>query len=123
VNNDSLAATASYGVDSGQLHRFEFGAFASVSYAALLGKTGAFKTRLDLFSNYLLHPQNINLYWTNTLSMSVSRLISINFSLELVYDNATKSVKPDGTPGGPALQVMEVMGLGLSYKFSKRKRR
>src|ERR1700742_4752322 len=41
VNNDSLAAVSSYGVDSGKKSRFEFGAYASINYQTNLSKTAA----------------------------------------------------------------------------------
>jgi hypothetical protein len=122
VNNDSLADASAYGVDSGRHSRFEFGALTSINYNTPLSKTATYKTRLDLFSNYLRDPQDIDIYWTNILAMKVTRLMSINFSLDVIYDNDIKSVRSNGTPGGPALQLSEVMGLGISYTFDNRKR-
>lgn len=122
VNNDSLAAAASYGVDSGKHSRFEFGAFLSIKYQNEFNKTTSYRTRMDLFSNYLRHPQNINIYWTNVLSVKAFKLISINISLDMIYDNDIKSVKSDGTSGGPALQLKEVLAIGLSYEFNNKKR-
>lgn len=122
VRNDSLAAVAAFGVDSGKNIRFELGAFASVNYTANLSKTTLYKTKLDLFSNYLHNPQNISFYWTNILAVKVTRLIAMNLSVDMIYDNDIKSVKGDGTPGGPKPQIKEVMGIGLAYKFNNIKR-
>jgi hypothetical protein len=117
VNNDSLAAAGAYGVDSGKKSRFQLGAFVSVNYMANLSKTSVYKTKLDLFSNYLHNPQNISIYWTNILAVKVTRLISMNLSVDMIYDNEIKSVKSDGTAEGPKLQIKEVMGIGIAYKF------
>jgi len=122
VKNDSLAAVAAYGVDSGKNVRFELGAFASINYTANLSKTAIYKTKLDLFSNYLHHPQDISIYWTNILAVKVTRLISMNLSVDMIYDNDIKSVKSDGTAGGPKPQIKEVMGIGLAYKFDNIKK-
>jgi hypothetical protein len=122
VRNDSLAAVGAFGVDSGKKARFELGAFASINYTANLSKTAIYKTKMDLFSNYLHHPQNISLYWTNILAVKVNRLISMNLSVAMIYDNDIKSTKSDGTAGGPKLQLQEVMGIGLAYKFDNVKR-
>jgi Protein of unknown function (DUF3078) len=122
VNNDSLASVAAFGVDSGKNFRFEFGAFASINYTANLSKTAVYKTKLDLFSNYLHNPQNVSIYWTNILAVKVTRLISMDLSVDLIYDNDIKSVKADGTAGGPLPQIKEVMGIGMSYKFDNLKK-
>ena len=122
VHNDSLAAVAAYGVDSGKNFRFELGAFASINYTANLSKTAIYKTKLDLYSNYLHNPQNVSLYWTNILAVKVTSLISMDLSVDMIYDNDIKSVKSDGTAGGPKPQIKEVMGIGLSYKFDNAKK-
>lgn len=122
VNNDSLASVAAFGVDSGKHVRFQLGAFASINYTANISKTAVYKTKLDLFSNYLHNPQNISIYWTNILAVKVNSLISMNLSVDMIYDNDVKSVKKDGTSDGPKPQLKEVMGIGLAYKFDNRKR-
>jgi len=122
VNNDSLAAVEAFGVDSGKKFRFEFGAFASINYTANLSKTAVYKTKLDLYSNYLHNPQNVSIYWTNILAAKVTRLISMDLSVDMIYDNDIKSVKADGTAGGPLPQIKEVMGIGMSYKFDNLKK-
>ncbi|HEV9035785.1 MAG TPA: DUF3078 domain-containing protein [Puia sp.] len=122
VDNDSLAAHGAFGVDSGQKSRFEFGAYASINYNSPLSKTASYTGRLDLFSDYLNNPQNIALYMTNVLNVKVTTLLSMNLALTLVYDDRIHSVKEDGTFGGPRLQLQEVLGVGLAYKFAKKKR-
>jgi hypothetical protein len=123
VNNDSLASVAAFGVDSGKKSRFEFGAYASVNYSSGLSKTATYVGRLDLFSDYLNHPENVAIYMTNVLNVKVTTLISMNLAVTLIYDDRVKSVKSDGTPGGPKLQFQEVLGIGLAYKFAKKARK
>jgi len=122
VSNDSLAGVGAFGVDSGKHSRFELGAFTSINYKTNLSKTAVYTGRLDLFSNYLRRPQDVTLYMTNVLAVKVTRLISMNLSVTLIYDNDIKSVHSDGTAGGPALQIQEVMGIGLAYGFDNKKR-
>jgi hypothetical protein len=122
VRNDSLAAIGAFGVDSGKKFRFELGAFVSVNYTANISKTAVYKTKLDLFSNYLHNPQNVAVNWNNILAVKVTRLISMNLSLNMIYDNDIKSIKSDGTSDGPKVQIQEVFGLGLAYKFDNKKR-
>jgi hypothetical protein len=122
VDNDSLARVGAFGVDSGRRSRLEFGSFASLKYQNDFNKTTSYRGRIDLFSNYLRRPQDINIYWTNIFSIKAFKYISVNISLDMIYDNDIKSVKQDGSSGGPALQIKEVLGIGLAYEFNNRKR-
>ena len=78
---------------------------------------------MDLFSDYLNNPQNIAFYMTNVLNVKVTSLVSMMLSLTMIYDDRIKSVKPDGSYGGPAVQLQEVLGIGLAYKFAKKVRK
>jgi len=122
VNNDSLASVGAFGVDSGKHSLFQLGAFASINYKTNLSKTAAYVGRLDLFSDYLRRAQNVTLYMTNVLAVKVTKLITMNLSVTLIYDNDIKSVKSDGSVGGPALQLQEIIGIGLAYQFKNRTR-
>ncbi len=117
VSNDSLARQAAFGVDSGKNSRFEFGAFASISYNKKISASAVYTGRLDLFSNYLHNPQNISLYWTNILSVKVTKVLSMMITANMIYDNDIKSVKADGTAGGPKPQIQERCGIGLGIKL------
>lgn len=122
VNNDSLASVGAFGVDSGKHSRFQLGSFASINYKTNISKTATYVGKLDLFSDYLRHPQDVTLYMTNILAVKVTRLISMNLSVTLIYDNDIKSVKSDGSVGGPALQLQEIIGIGLAYQFKNKTR-
>lgn len=81
-----------------------------------------FKTKLELFSNYLNNPQNIDVNWETLLSMKVNKYISATFSTTLIYDhdiNIPVDKNNDGVveKAGPRVQFREVLGVGLSYKF------
>ncbi|PWU04613.1 MAG: hypothetical protein C5B52_01240 [Bacteroidetes bacterium] len=117
VNNDSLSAQGAFGVDPGSKSRLEVGAFASVTYKKKFSDNIAYSGRLDLFSNYKHKPQNVDLYMTNLLLFKITKLIAVSFSVDMIYDDDTKSVNEDGTQGGPKLQLKETLGVGLVYKF------
>jgi hypothetical protein len=121
VGNDSLSSIGAFGVDSGKHVKFQLGAFASVNYVANLSKTSVYKTKLDLFTDYLHNAGNVAVYWNNMLAVKVTKLISMNLTVNLIYDNDIKSIKDDGTQGGPKVQLQEVMGIGFSYVFNNRK--
>jgi len=117
VTNDSLSAVGAYGVDPGKKAKFEMGAFASLNYKHKIGTNSLYQTKLDLFSNYLHQPQDIDIYWTNLLAVNVSKILSMSLSVDMIYDNDVKTVKSDGTAGGAAMQLKEIFGIGLAVKF------
>jgi hypothetical protein len=121
VSNDSLSSIGAFGVDTGKHVRFQLGAFASINYIVNISKTAAYKTKLDLFTDYLHKAGNVAVYWNNILAVKVTRLISMNLTVNLIYDNDIKSINKDGTQGGPKVQLQEVMGIGLAYAFNNRK--
>jgi hypothetical protein len=117
VMNDSLAAVAAYGVDSGQHVKMEIGAYASVNWNKNITPTTNYKTKLDLFSNYRHDPLNVDIFWTNVVTVKVSKLINMNVSVDMIYDNDVPSVKSDGTAGGARPQIKQVLGVGFLLKF------
>jgi len=121
VSNDSLSSIGAFGVDTGKHVKFQLGAFASATYSVNISKTAAYKGKLDLFADYLHNAGNVAVYWNNILAVKVTRLISMNLTVNLIYDNDIKSIKEDGTQGGPKVQLQEVMGIGLAYAFNNRK--
>lgn len=117
VNNDSLSSIGAFGVDPGKKSKNEFGAYITANFAKSLSETTTFKTRLDLFSNYKHNPQNIDIYWTNILAVKVWKVISMNLSVDMIYDDDTKSVDKDGNAAGPKVQLKELLGIGLAVKW------
>jgi len=117
VNNDSLAAVGSYGVDSGKHTKFEFGAYASITYTKKISENAVYTGRLDLFSNYLHDPQDVDIYMTNLLAVKVTGILSMTLAFNLIYDNDVSTVKSDGSVGGAAPQLQELLGIGLQLKL------
>jgi hypothetical protein len=117
VKNDSLSKIGAFGVDTGKHVTTQFGAYATISYMHKISDNATYQGRLDLYSNYLKNPQNISLYMTNLLAVKVAKLVSVTLSVNLIYDDQTKSINSDGTQGGPTLQLQEIMGIGLAWKF------
>jgi hypothetical protein len=96
-----------FGVDQGEASRFEFGASLSIIANYQLMKNVSVENLLNLYSNYLEDPQNVDLDYTFKLNLKVNDYISANFIFQTIYDdNAVQ-----------AFQVREVIGVGLSYKL------
>lgn len=104
-----------YGLKAGTKSRFEFGAYASVNYTANLGKTVTYKGRLDLFSNYRNNPTNIDVYMTNLFAAKLSKVLSVTYSLALIYDDDVRQFGDNGT--SPGLQLQSLFGVGLLVKL------
>ncbi|MBX7203728.1 MAG: DUF3078 domain-containing protein, partial [Bacteroidia bacterium] len=49
----SMSPTGAFGIDSGKTTQFQFGAYFSGRYTVNINERTTFKTRLDLYSNYL----------------------------------------------------------------------
>ncbi|MFT4094165.1 MAG: DUF3078 domain-containing protein [Niabella sp.] len=113
VTDDALATD--YGLDAGKHVKTEFGAFASLSYMKNINKMLSFKSRVDLFSNYLDNPQNVDVYWTNLLNMKLTKYLNLTYSLDMIYDDDVKLFGPNKT--SPAAQIKSMLGLGFLVKF------
>jgi len=79
-----------------------------------------FLSMLELFSNYLVKPGNIDVNWTTLTSMKVNKYISATFSTQLIYDDDIDITRNTGSKKGtfgPDLQFKQVLAVGMSYKF------
>ncbi|MBN2728424.1 MAG: DUF3078 domain-containing protein [Bacteroidales bacterium] len=105
----------------GEKTRLEFGGYFKGSFTKDIMENVKLSTKLELFSNYINNPLNIDIYWENTISMKINKYISANLSTTLIYDDDIKiDIKnSEGTVigKGPRTQFKEVFGLGFSYKF------
>jgi len=117
VKNDSLASVGSYGVDSGQHVKLEFGAYSTISYTTKIGANAVYTGRLDLFSNYAHNPQDVDVNLTNLLAVKVTGILTMTLAFNLIYDNDVSTVNSDGTIGGASPQLQELLGIGVSLKF------
>jgi Protein of unknown function (DUF3078) len=113
---DDLLAPG-FGIDSGKNSRNELGAFLSANFNKKLGSSFFYKTRLDLFSNYKQNPQNIDVFWTNSVTAKITKYINFSFNLDMIYDDDTRHVDP---AQGPAPQWLQLMGIGFAYNFTRK---
>lgn len=116
VTDENLRA--SYKVDLDKSMRFEFGGylrtvFSKNDFQAPILKNITLTSKLDLFSNYLHNPQNIDVNWEVLVALKINKYLSANVSTHLIYDDDI--VLPDQT--GPKVQFKELFGVGLSYNF------
>lgn len=117
VTDDELSAAGAFGVDPGSKTRSELGATVKLTYKAEIMKNVTFDTKLDLFSNYLKNPQNIDVDWTGKINMKVNDYLSANLVVQMIYDDDVDIEDADTGVSGPKLQLMEMFGVGLTFKF------
>ncbi|MFT4202357.1 MAG: DUF3078 domain-containing protein [Chitinophagaceae bacterium] len=116
VMNRKLAAQAKFGVEAYHRYLEQFGAFSMISFTGTIMKNVDYTGRLNLFANYLEHPQNVTFYTTNTLNFKINKLLTANYTLNLIYDDDIQITQSDGTTH-PALQVMSAIGIGFSLPY------
>jgi hypothetical protein len=102
-----------FGVDPEKKADGQFGAFLSANFARDIFKNVAYSSRLDLYSNYLDRPQNIDVFWTNNLVFKVNKWLVLNYQWNVAYDH---DVVPAGRKG-PRTQFLGTFGIGVAAKF------
>ena len=131
VLDDTLSAHGAYGVTPGETSKSEIGGYIRAIYTkndfkGEFMKNIAFTTKIDLFSNYLDNPQNIDVSWETQIAMKVNKYISVNFNTHLLYDdnilialdrNDDGDMTDPGDIPGKRIQFKEILGVGFSYNF------
>jgi hypothetical protein len=127
VMNDSLAGVGAFGVTPGENFRSEIGGYVRMGYTNDIMENVNLTTRIDLFSNYMNNPQNIDINWEMLISMKVNKFLSATIGTQLLYDHDVILQKKDPVVNdegitvdsgrGPGVQFKEVLGIGISYKF------
>ncbi len=107
VNKQFTKLGTAFGVEQGKDMRFEFGAALNAYYKLTLMENISMENILNLYSNYLDKPSNVDVDYQMNLIMKINKYMSANLSMQAIYDdNAITKV-----------QVREVFGLGVNYGF------
>jgi hypothetical protein len=116
IMDTALSNAGAFGVEPGQSIRNEFGGMLRAVLSKEILKNVTLGSKLELFSNYMNNPQNIDVDWQMLLNMKVNKWLSASINLHLIYDDDIKTTEND-IERGPMVQFKEVFGIGLSYKF------
>lgn len=116
VMDDSLSQLGAFGVEKGERIRHEFGAFIKLKWNSKLMKNIDMKSKIELFSNYLNNPENIDVNAELVFIFRVNSLFSATAQWNLVYDDDIKIRDKNGNIG-PRTQFKSVLGIGISYKL------
>lgn len=98
---------AYFGVDQGESMRFELGASLSAYLAYELLENVNVEHTLNLYSNYLDKPGNVDIDYLLNVAMGINDYLSANLVFQAIYD--------DNAVG--AFQIREVFGLGINFGF------
>jgi hypothetical protein len=102
-----LPGESSFGVGHGETTRFEFGSALNAYYKFKIMQNVSVENILNLYSNYLEDPQNIDLDYQLNIVMTINKYLSTNFAFQSIYDdNAFRG-----------FQTRQVIGLGINYTF------
>lgn len=118
VLDDTLSAHGAYGVDPGDKVRAEFGAAIIALFEKDILPNVNLKSKLELFTNYLDRPQNIDVNWEALLSLKVNQYLSSYIGLQTIYDHDIMITDNDNKTG-PRTQFKQTFGVGLTYSFQR----
>jgi hypothetical protein len=120
VRDEYLSSLGAFGVEPGKKFRSELGAYVNLMFKKdEIVKNVNFMSKLDLFSNYLHNPQNVDVSWENLLVLKVNKFISATVNTLLIYDDDILIMTPEDEVGRQRTQFKEVIGVGFTYKFGK----
>lgn len=122
VNDEQLSNQGAFGVDSSKTVRSEFGGSVRIGVKVEPMKNVTYSSTLELFSNYSMNPQNIDVNWDQLLSFKVNKFINASISATLIYDHDIKLPIDSNDDGvvdsqGPRTQFKEVISIGLQYNI------
>jgi hypothetical protein len=136
VNDETLANAGAFGVEAatydtegniltaGKKSRSEVGGYFRAVYQQTFFKDKSVSviSKLDLFSNYKVNPQNIDVSWETIIGLKVNKWITTTITSHLIYDDDIDIAVDNNGDGvidaaGPRTQFKEVIGVGLNVKF------
>jgi hypothetical protein len=121
VMDDSLSQAGAFGVTPGETSRYEVGGYLKMNANWKISEEISYSLRLDLFSNFMDNPQNIDVYSDHLISLKINTWLTTTISATLIYDDDISLTKnPQEIDGalvpniGPGLQLKQVLSVGLS---------
>ena len=108
VTDPYLQKAGKYGLErDGQSVRSEIGALVNILYRLRIYKDINLVNQLNLFSNYIFHPERVDIAYNGTLNIKFNRYITTTVSLDLLYDHDQMQ----------KLQMKQTLGVGFTYNF------
>jgi hypothetical protein len=117
-----------YGIAKNKKSLNEPGASFMISNESKIMETVSVINRIQLFTNYIHNPQNVDVDWEMIATAHLNWFTDVRFNTHLIFDDDTKTAEqnkngqsillPDGTEKKTArIQFKELLGLSLSFRF------
>ena len=116
-----------YGIAADRWSKNELGAYLTINSKLLLFEKINMTNRLQLFSNFLSKPQNIDIDWEMIATMPLNWFTDLRMNVHLIYDdNTLLPVYDRGEPvldtdgkqkKAPMVQFKELLGVSFIFKF------
>ena len=103
----TLPDKAYFGVEEGRSSRYELGFYSSAYYKLDIMANISMENTLNLYSNYLEDPKNVDLDYTLAVVMRINRYLTTNLVVQTIYDDNAF----DG------FQTRQIFGLAANYGF------
>jgi len=118
IKGEDAIDQTKYGVPKGKRSKNEPGASFMITHEYKPLKTLAITNRLQLFTNYINNPQNIDIDWEMILTANLNWFTDVRLNTHLVFDDDTKSlVDPDNKNSKKTARVQFKELLGFSFVF------
>lgn len=108
VTDPFLQKAGRYGFEEdGQSVRSEVGALVNILYRIKIYKDINFTNQINFFSNYVVHPERVDIAYNGTLNIRFNKFITTVVSIDLAYDHDQLQ----------KLQMKQTLGVGFSYNL------
>ncbi|MBQ3174821.1 MAG: DUF3078 domain-containing protein [Bacteroidales bacterium] len=98
--------------------RFELGAQLTANLKYEIFKNCKLTTTLNLFSDYLNEPQNIQIKWDFRADLKINKFLSSSLRTNLIYDDKILIADKNGH-SAPRVQFQEIFSLSFTYTFGE----
>ncbi|MHC1732502.1 MAG: DUF3078 domain-containing protein [Bacteroidales bacterium] len=116
-----------YGIAADKMAKNELGAYLTINSKLVLFEKINMTNRVQLFSNFLMKPQNVDVDWEMIATMPLNWFTDLRVNTHLIYDDNTllpvfeKGEPVLGTDGkqkkAPMVQFKELLGVSFVFKF------
>ncbi len=114
------APAGAFGIAQNESFVFQLGAYLTANYNANITENISYTSRLDLYSNYLKDPQNVDILWDNIFGMKLGKYIGASLGITMVYDHDVPGQRnAEGQLGDLGwTQLKQVLNIGFQYKIN-----
>lgn len=124
IYGNKITGKNSAGTDqlSGDRVKLGLGFFTEVRWTQPLTKGIDIDTKLRVTNNYIdprkSNRWNFDVNYMLLLNFAITKYVSANVRLELVYDDDINIIRESRPQGGPILQLKEVVGIGFAWSIT-----